>query len=617
MSEKGTAYILPLVVVAVTLGMVIFVLLYQIAPTSNNIFRTLPFSNAATPIVTWPAFDGGGAKNGVNASETALNASTINNLATAWQITMPDYVDSSMVTASNVTTPQGTKDLIFVNGVSGNLIAYDQATGALIWSHQAPGGITNNQGTKTTPVIDPSGNFVYHYGNDGKIHKVDITNGQEITTNGFPATVSSHVADEKGSGSMSIGNGYVYAILSGYAGDFGHYNGHVAAVNLTNGAVTVWNATCSNIHVLEPNVSGQTNYCSSIQSGIWGRAGAVIDPVDGSVYVATGNGPYNANTGGQDYGDSIIKLSPDLLTLKDSYTPSSFQNMQDTDQDLGSVSPAILPNIAGSNTPHLMVQGGKDHAIRLINRDNMSGQGGPAHVGGELQTITGINGDVVPHPVVWTDSGGQIWVFITTTTKTDLYAYKVVTSGGTTQLQQVYHNSNAGTSPLMANGLLYLQTNANLRVVDPPTGNVLYNSNTHGVTLGNAHWESPLVMNGRVFIVDESHNFTALSSSTAPTPSPTPSKTPSPSPTPTKTPSPTLAPTPTPTASPTPQPSSSACQGADLDSNGTVNIFDYNIIVSNFGKSGVGTAGGDIDNNGTVNIFDYNTLVGNFGKTGC
>jgi hypothetical protein len=56
--------------------------------------------------------------------------------------------------------------------------------------------------------------------------------------------------------------------------------------------------------------------------------------------------------------------------------------------------------------------------------------------------------------------------------------------------------------------------------------------------------------------------------------------------------------------------------GGDIDGNRKVDIFDYNTLVGNFGKSGIGPTGGDIDNNGTVNIFDYNTIVGNFGKTG-
>jgi hypothetical protein len=69
-----------------------------------------------------------------------------------------------------------------------------------------------------------------------------------------------------------------------------------------------------------------------------------------------------------------------------------------------------------------------------------------------------------------------------------------------------------------------------------------------------------------------------------------------------------------------PKPASFAatdCQGADLDNNGKVDIFDYNILIGNFGKSGVGASGGDINISGSVDIFDYNSVVGNFGKTGC
>jgi parallel beta-helix repeat protein len=73
----------------------------------------------------------------------------------------------------------------------------------------------------------------------------------------------------------------------------------------------------------------------------------------------------------------------------------------------------------------------------------------------------------------------------------------------------------------------------------------------------------------------------------------------------------TAAATPTPTATP-----NSTCQGADIDHNGKVDIFDYNTLIGNFGKSGTGLQG-DIDGNGTVNIFDYNLIVSNFGKTGC
>jgi hypothetical protein len=50
----------------------------------------------------------------------------------------------------------------------------------------------------------------------------------------------------------------------------------------------------------------------------------------------------------------------------------------------------------------------------------------------------------------------------------------------------------------------------------------------------------------------------------------------------------------------------------DLDKNGLVNIYDYNTIISDFGKSGSCPA--DINKDNVVNIFDYNLLVSNFGS---
>ncbi|OGG11446.1 hypothetical protein A2Z00_05700 [Candidatus Gottesmanbacteria bacterium RBG_13_45_10] len=53
----------------------------------------------------------------------------------------------------------------------------------------------------------------------------------------------------------------------------------------------------------------------------------------------------------------------------------------------------------------------------------------------------------------------------------------------------------------------------------------------------------------------------------------------------------------------------------DLNADGKVDIFDYNLLVADFGKTGApGFSPADIDKNGKVDIFDYNVLVGNFGK---
>ncbi len=72
---------------------------------------------------------------------------------------------------------------------------------------------------------------------------------------------------------------------------------------------------------------------------------------------------------------------------------------------------------------------------------------------------------------------------------------------------------------------------------------------------------------------------------------------------------------PTPTANPSPSqnPSPSPAKPGDIDGNNKVDIFDYNILLTNFGKTGGGLQG-DLDGNNKVDIFDYNILLTNFGK---
>lgn len=63
-----------------------------------------------------------------------------------------------------------------------------------------------------------------------------------------------------------------------------------------------------------------------------------------------------------------------------------------------------------------------------------------------------------------------------------------------------------------------------------------------------------------------------------------------------------------------PSPSPSPMLAGDVDGNGKVNIFDYNAILSDFGKTGSNLAS-DLNKNGRVDIFDYNIVLSNFGKT--
>lgn len=79
---------------------------------------------------------------------------------------------------------------------------------------------------------------------------------------------------------------------------------------------------------------------------------------------------------------------------------------------------------------------------------------------------------------------------------------------------------------------------------------------------------------------------------------------------------PTSTPTSTPTPTITPTPTQSTLQGdiAPLNNpDGKVNIFDYNLLIANFGKTGnPGFHPADIIKNGDIDIFDYQAVLANF-----
>jgi len=252
-------------------------------------------------------------------------------------------------------------------------------------------------------------------------------------------------------------------------------------------------------------------------AGIWSRGSAVAHPDDGSVYVATGNGLFNANTGGFYYADSIVRLKPGLpnqtAVLMDSYTPSDYLNMQTKDYDLGSSNPCLLPPIPASKTPNMLVQASKDFTLRLINRDNLSGQGCCGHVGGEVHQVAYSDGFVFNSPLAWQDPlTGVVWVYVVTTNaqrpKAGFHAYNVLTdASGASSLHLNYTLPEAGTSPFMANNLLFVQVSGSIRALDPTSGAVLWTSSP----MSGLHWQSPIVVNGRVYGVDNSGSMYAWS----------------------------------------------------------------------------------------------------------
>ena len=508
----------------------------------------------------WLQFNGNPQHSGNNTAETALGPSNVASLQFLFQATLPSIADGAPVYLASVSTPGVVRDLLFVTTTAGHIVALDAVTGAQVWSKQyGPGNCKINNGsnacyTTSSPAIDPNRLYVYSYGLDGYVHKYQVGDGIEVTTGGWPELVTLKGFNEKGGSALSFatsadGTTYLYMLSGGYPGDGGDYQGHLTAINLANGTQKVFNSLCSS-HTVHFVQAPGTPDCNQVQSALWARAGAVYDDVTDRVYLATGNGLYNGNAGGLSWGDSVLAVKPDGTGSAgkplDAYTPTNFQALQNADADLGSSAPAILP--APAFPGRLAMQAGKDAVLRLINLANLSGQGGPGFIGGELQLLAvPQGGGVLTAPAVWVNPGhGTTWVFVAN--QSGISGLRLIFPSGVPTLEKRWQSASGGTSPLVANNVLYYAASNVIRALEPLTGAPLWSDTAK---VGGIHWQSPVVVNATLYITDQAAHLTAYSlppGSASPTPTVTAAP---PTSTPTRTPTNTATPRHPPTATPT------------------------------------------------------------------
>jgi len=453
---------------------------------------------------SWPLFGFDPARSGFNTAEQTLTVGNVHRLRERWQIPLGADADSTPILLDKVRVGRAEVPMLFQTTKNGVTLGIMARTGKIVWRFTTHGSTI----TDSTPAADPSGNSIYVPGIDGKVHKVSAAKGHEERAPGFPARITRLPLTEKDASPLNVANGYLYAVTSGYYGDAPPYDGHVVAVDLSSGKTTVFNSLCSTYRKLI-----KANTCSQQRSGIWGRGGAVVDPdssMDGRIYASTGNGQFDAGSGGYNYGDSLLSLGEDLSSLLGSYTPTDYQQLENGDTDLGSSSPGILPDQASSQTPYMIVQGGKDAILRLLNRAALPG------LGGELQEID-LPGGLFSAPAIWTNGSNNAWIFLGF--NSEVVSYQLQTnSSGVSQLASVWqvspgNSSGEGSSPVVANGIVFAAFNNALVALNAVNGKELWSSaltSAHG-NIGSIHWQSPIVVNGSVYCSDESGNLTAYS----------------------------------------------------------------------------------------------------------
>jgi hypothetical protein len=453
---------------------------YTVAPSAA---RDIPAPRASARstgarLLDWSEFGLDPARSSATDRSTGITVANLPGLARL-RVSLPGTVDSSPVYLHGAMVAGVRHDVTIVTTSYGRTVAVDVHSGQILWLFSPPGYARwagSSQITNTSPLVDPDRSTVYVAAPDGRIYRLAVDSGTPAG-GGWPVTLTRDPGHEKLAAALNMDGRYLVAATGGYFGDAPPYQGHVALIDRATGRlVAVWNSLCADRRVVIVPSS-----CSSSDSAIWARGGAVVEP-DGRLLVATGNGPYNAST---DFGDSVVELDVPSLNLRQAYTPRDQHQLDASDNDLGSSAPALL----GSGR---IVQGGKDGVLRVLDTGALDGASGVGRVvGGELQRLpTPAGAELFTAPAVWSHAG-HTTLFVADAGATAAYTLQ----GG--RLRSEWSNSYAGTSPVMAGGLLY--------VYDPGGGGVrVYSPGSARpvATLPCAagHWNSPIVVDGHVIV---------------------------------------------------------------------------------------------------------------------
>ncbi len=254
---------------------------------------------------------------------------------------------------AGVPTASGVKTLAILAGASNDVYALDAESGAVVWQKQLkwssskpqePGegrGFICNNALTATPVVTPAGaaeRFVYALTSDGYLHSLDLATGGEK-------------------------DAPIQMLPSVYGKAYG--------LNLMNNIVyTTTGQGCGGIlnKVYAVDLTQKKAFSSAApQGGIFGTAGPAIG-TDGTVYLETGDHPYNPAA--QELSTSVLAYTSlnDSLTLKDYYTPINHEWLTRRDLDMG-VTPVVFP-YQGRD---LLVASGKEGRYFLMDSKSLGG----------------------------------------------------------------------------------------------------------------------------------------------------------------------------------------------------------------------------------------------------
>ncbi|MGD9737289.1 MAG: PQQ-binding-like beta-propeller repeat protein, partial [Solirubrobacterales bacterium] len=273
-----------------------------------------------------------------------------------------------------------------------------------------------NVGITGTPVIDPDSGTAYFLAKTysalpkapiWQMHAVSMATGQEAP--GFPVTISGNAENisqpefdaekELQRPGLLLMDGVVYAGFGSHC-DIRTYQGWLVGVSTSGQLRTMW-------------ATGPDG------SAIWQAGGGLISDAPGQILFATGNSfaatPPDSPTPPSDLGEAVARVAigpTGAATATDFFSPWNREELDEKDLDLGSSSPIALPSqyFGTAAVPNLLLVGGKEHRIFVLDRDDLGGQGqGPGGKNEVVEEIPNAHA-VFGSMATWPGQGGYVYV---------------------------------------------------------------------------------------------------------------------------------------------------------------------------------------------------------------
>jgi hypothetical protein len=526
---------------------------------------------------------------GWNSHETILTPHNVRVpfFGKLWRFNLHARVYGQVLLAAGVRGPGGGPPVDYLVAASANNIvtALDPATGFLLWQTALPGDFLNtdqfssaltdrcsdtapNHGVNSTPVIDKDLQIVYvaflaqkpadpaNFHQGYFLSALSLVSGSvlwtiELTWTPPAPDIPFHPYMHTQRAALTLLKGVTAPdrsarnlVLVAFSArcDFKSHDGEtwrgwLFVVDVTNGSKPPFSPLRAIPMTVGKSLQDETG------GGIWGPGGVAADDAM-NLFLVTGNGNWDGLT---DFADSALRFQASSIAMPpaDAYTPTNWMTLNDRDWDLGGPNAVLLPpqSLAlKGDALNLLVCGGKDGRIYLVNRDQM-GQNYPGSNG---------LGHSVWRPQVFSSDANSSQGGITTSSAyfdagpAGRYLYLCSPSGpspyqgmiavkfddlngethlGVRVLQFGGDEMQSPASPFVssngnANGIVWAVESRRNETDDPPTpsilhawgalsGKLLYSSPL--TTTGGAHGDGeslgdgrkfapPIVANGRVFV---------------------------------------------------------------------------------------------------------------------